>query len=75
MPLSHGSIGWSLICDCSISLLYFKVFSTAKPGPEVIKLEFIHILKIKCNDWLLADILRFILSLILYSSFITSRPV
>ena len=33
-------------------------------------------LKIKCNDWLLASnqSLRFILSLRLYSSFITSRP-
>ena len=27
----------------------------AFPGPEVIKLEFIHKLKIKSNDWLLAD--------------------
>ena len=26
-----------------------------KPGLEVIKLEFILRLKIKCNDWLLAD--------------------
>ena len=43
---------------------------------EVIKLEFILKLKIKCNDWLLADSqsLCFILSLRLYLSFITSRP-
>ena len=46
----------------------------------VIKLEFIDKLTIKCNDWLLADkcvrkqpIMRFILSLRLYSSFITSK--
>ena len=26
-----------------------------RPGLEVIKLEFILRLKIKCNDWLLAD--------------------
>ena len=58
-----------------------------RPGLKVIKLEFILKLKIKCNDWLLADTLaarghvsassqalHFILSLRLYSSFITSRP-
>ena len=28
---------------------------TGKPGPEIIKLEFILKLKIKHNDWLLAD--------------------
>ena len=50
------------------------------PGLEVIKLEFILRLKIKRNDWLLADTsacsqsLHFILSLRLCSSFITSRP-
>ena len=48
-------------------------------GLEVIKLEFILRLKIKRNDWLLADVrkhqsLCFILSLRLYSSLITSRP-
>ena len=44
--------------------------------PQVIKLEFILRLKIKRNDWLLADSqsLRLILSLRLYSGFITSRP-
>ena len=54
---------------------------TIVPGPEVIKLEFILKLKIKCNDWLLAaqvssssQSLCFILSLRLYSSFITSGP-
>ena len=36
------------------------------------KLEFILKLKIKHNDWL--QLLRFILRLRLYSSFITSRP-
>ena len=49
------------------------------PGLEVIKLEFILRLKIKHNDWLLADTssqsLCFILSLRLYSSFITLRTV
>ena len=49
------------------------------PGLEVEKLEYK--LKIKRNDWLFADTsansqsLRFILSLSLYLSFITSRPV
>ena len=48
---------------------------------EVIKLEFFLKLKIKRNDWLLVDTclqanqsLRLILSLRLYSSFITLRP-
>ena len=50
------------------------------PGVEVIKLEFILKLKIKRNDWLLADnclqaanCYALFLSLRLYSSFITSR--
>ena len=49
-------------------------------GLEVIKLEFILRLKTKRNDWLLcghvqsSQLLRFILSLRLYSSFISSRP-
>ena len=54
------------------------VSSWLQPGFEVIKLEFILRLEIKRNDWLLAassQSLRFILSLRLYSSFITSRPV
>ena len=41
------------------------------PGPEVLKLEFILKLKIKRNE---CHSLRFILSLRLYSSFITSGP-
>ena len=56
-----------------------------RPGLEVIKLEDILKLKIKRNDWLLADTacldtdtwsksLRFILSLRMSSNFITSRP-
>ena len=52
------------------------------PGLDVIKLEFILRLKIKRNDWLLADTcvsaisqsLRFILSLRMNSCFISSRP-
>ena len=51
------------------------------PGPEVIKLEFILKLKIKHNVWMLvntcpqsANHCYFILSLRLYSSFITSGP-
>ena len=50
------------------------------PGLEVIKLEYSLRLKIKRNDWMLADTsassqsLRFILSLRMNSSFITSRP-
>ena len=35
--------------------LSIKNFITWRPGLEVIKLEFILRLKIKCNDWLLAD--------------------
>ena len=52
-----------------------------EPGPEVIKLEYSLKLKIKHNDWLLEDMcaassqsLRFILSLRMNSSFITSGP-
>ena len=51
------------------------------PGVEVIKLEFIFKLKIKRNDWLLADTCPqaanhcIYLSLRLYSSFITSRQL
>ena len=55
---------------------------TGKSGLEVIKLEVTLRLKIKRNDWLLADTvsasrqsLRFMLSLKLYSSFITLGPV
>ena len=51
------------------------------PGTEVIKHEFVLKLKIKRNDWLLAitcpqvaNHCYFILSLRLYSSFITSGP-
>ena len=32
-----------------------QLFYGKEPGLEVIKLEFILRLKIKCNDWLLAD--------------------
>ena len=46
---------------------------TGKPGPEIIRLEFILKLKIKHNDWLRADTCC-ILSLRLFSSFITSGP-
>ena len=48
-----------------------------QPGLEVIKLEFILRLKIKRNDWLLASSqsLRSILSLRMFSGFITSRLV
>ena len=52
--------------------------SPCKPDLEVIKLEYSLKLKIKHNDWLLADTcpqsLRFILSLRMNSSFINSRP-
>ena len=52
------------------------VMSGYLPGTKVIKLEFIFKLKIKRNDWLLSSqSLRFILSLRLYSSCITSGPV
>ena len=42
-----------MVCDCGISLPYSLVFLI--PGLEVIKLEYSLRLKIKCNDWLLAD--------------------
>ena len=53
--------------------------SSAEPGLEVIKLEYSLKLKIKRNDWLLAvsassQLLRFILSPRMNSSFITLRP-
>ena len=60
----------SVISSCVIILL--------KPAPTVINLEYSLKLKIKRNGWLLADTssqsLRFILSLRLNSSFITSGP-
>ena len=59
-------------------------FLSLKTGLEVIILEYSLRLKIKGNDWLLADrcwfvspssqSLRFILSLRMNSNFITSRP-
>ena len=58
---------WSAVCD--------DVF----PGLAVIKLEYSLRLKIKCNDWLLADtspqapIIALYLSLRMNSSFINSR--
>ena len=68
-------MAWQSFCR---TLLNGILNNTA--GLEVIKLEFILKLKIKHNDWLLADVSAssqsscFILSLRLYSSFITSRP-
>ena len=53
---------------------------SVRPGLKVIKLEYSLRLKIKRNDWLLADMsasiqsLHFILSLRMNLSFITSRP-
>ena len=68
----------------SITSLHFikKLFLAARTqhfvgsGLEVIKLEYSLKLKIKHNDWLLADSqsLCFILSLRLYSNFISSGP-
>ena len=60
------------------SLIHLSSFPST--GLEVIKLEVILRLKIKRNDWLLADMsassqsLRLILNLRLFSSFITLRP-
>ena len=61
-----------------LSLNYLWCKNT--PGLEVLKLELILRLKIKRNDWLLVDTCPqaanlFILSLRLYSCFITSRHV
>ena len=60
-----------------IIALYFESenelkFYNLEEGFEAIKLEYSLRLKIKCNDWLLY--LRFILSLRINSSLITSRP-
>ena len=44
MSLAHCAMDWSVICDCDIFW-----------SPGYINLEFILKLKIKCNDWLLAD--------------------
>ena len=54
-----------------------KLLTPKRSGLEIIKLEYSLKLKIKRNDWLLASSqsLRFILSLKMNSSFITSRPV
>ena len=57
-----------------------QIKSTSRSGLKVIKLEYILRLKIKRNDWLIADTclssqsLHFILSLRMNSRFITSRP-
>ena len=37
------------------SLTYVKIYQALQPDPDVMKLEYILKLKIKCNDWLLAD--------------------
>ena len=58
-----------------VKLSYLQVRLDQYPGLEVINLENSLRLKIKPNDWLLAcQSLRFILSLRMNSSFITSRP-
>ena len=70
------------ILDDSSSVIskYTLKYIWLRPGLEARKLEFILKLKIKRNDWLLADTsassqsLRFIFSLRMSSSFITSRP-
>ena len=74
MHISRGAMAWSVNCDSGTSWSNSLVFFI--PGLEVIKLEFKIRLKIKRNDWLLASSqsLRFILSLKLYSGFITLRP-
>ena len=63
-------------CFLAVSLPLWWVVVTF-PGLEVIKLEYSLKLKIKRNDWLLADskLMRFILSLRMNSSFKTSRQV
>ena len=70
-----------MLLQLSVLVQRLILTENERTGLEVIKLEFILKLKIKRNDWLLADmcpqstkLLRFILSLRLYSSFITSRP-
>ena len=71
-----------ILTNCIFTHSVTSYFNCQSPGLEVIKLEFILRLKIKHNDWLLADMwpqaanhcALFILSLRLYSSFITSRP-
>ena len=63
--------------DSSVSFLVPRgglcSVKVSRPGPEVIKLEFILKLKIKRNDWLLADTCPQAAyhCALLYSSFIT----
>ena len=42
-------------CYCSVLFLTMQRVNVTFPGLEVIKLEIILRLKIKCNGWLLAD--------------------
>ena len=67
--------------ECKLKCQVQTVECAVEPGLEVKKkLEYSLRLKIKCNDWLLADVsacgqsLCFILSPRMNSSFITSRP-
>ena len=67
----------------NLSLDFLTKEGSNQPGPGVIKLEYSLKLKIKRNDWLLADVghvsansqsLCFILSLRMNLGFITSGP-
>ena len=61
MPISvegcvqHSSIHTDIKMVISALSLLSRILTIALPGPGVIKLEFILRLKIKRNDWLLAD--------------------
>ena len=58
-------------------IIFLEPTPNSRPGLEVIKLDYILRLKIKRNDWLLADkcVPKQPIIIVLYlSSFITTRP-
>ena len=59
VALPCGAMGLSAVCDCGISWSYVYLLTISyilnHPGLEVIKLEYSLRLKIKRNDWLLAE--------------------
>ena len=52
---SEMAESWKKLKTSNVFSSFIVCSNRNRSGPEVIKLEFILKLKIKCNDWLLAD--------------------
>ena len=60
LTAASGGAGLATVTLVMIKIAFYRTYMNARTqyiqtGLEVIKLEFILKLKIKCNDWLLAD--------------------